>query len=115
MVINYFLFADLYDEALQYNDCELYIAERGWQEWMDKFQSNEIILILESIFELSKKNITDIREMMDVSRAEFSRMLKIPLRSVENWELGQTKPSDYLISLIAYSAYIKGELDNDDK
>ena len=36
-MITYDLFTKLYGEAKTYDSLELYISERGWQDWMDDF------------------------------------------------------------------------------
>lgn len=49
-------------------------------------------------------NIKEIRETSGMSRAEFSRVYGIPLRTLENWEAGTRKCPDYLLNLIKRSA-----------
>lgn len=40
--------------------------------------------------------ITEIREMLGISRAEYARRYHIPLRTVEDWEYGRRKPPVWL-------------------
>ena len=49
-------------------------------------------------------NIKEIREACKMSRAEFSRVYGIPIRTLENWEAGIRKCPDYLLNLIKRSA-----------
>ena len=44
-----------------------------------------------------------IRELTGMSRAKFSREYGIPVRTVENWELKRTYPSDWTLNLLAYA------------
>ena len=44
--------------------------------------------------------IKEMREYLNVSRAEFSRRYKIPVRTLENWESGKSKCPDYVIQLL---------------
>lgn len=44
--------------------------------------------------------IKEMRDLLGVSRAEFSRKYKIPIRSLENWESSTNKPPEYLIDLL---------------
>lgn len=48
-------------------------------------------------------NIKEIRETSGMSRAEFSRVYGIPLRTLENWEAGNRKCPEYLLNLIKRS------------
>lgn len=45
--------------------------------------------------------IKEIRETSGLSRAEFSRQYRIPLRTLENWEAGTRSCPEYLTKLLA--------------
>lgn len=99
--MKYELFNQLYAEALEYSDVELYIAERGWQEWMDDCEDPGETL--NSIYSLANSSLKEIRESKGISRAAFSRMYNIPIRSLENWDSGSREAPDYIKPLIAYT------------
>ena len=99
--MKYELFVKLYGEALEYVDVDLYIAERGWQDWMDDFENPG--QILKSIYNLASMSVKDMRESKGFSRASFSRAYKIPLRSLENWDADVNKAPDYVKMMIAYT------------
>lgn len=44
--------------------------------------------------------IKEMRELLGISRAEFSRRYGIPLRTLENWESGKRTPPPYVINLL---------------
>ena len=44
--------------------------------------------------------IKEMRELLGISRAEFSRRYGIPLRTLENWESGMRTPPPYVITLL---------------
>ena len=44
--------------------------------------------------------IREMREYLNLSRAAFSRIYKIPIRTLENWESGERTPPDYLLYLL---------------
>lgn len=50
-------------------------------------------------------NIRSIRGISQLSQAEFAERYGISQRSVENWEGGQRRPPEYLVSLLAYAVY----------
>ena len=52
-MITYDLFTKLYGEAKTYDSLELYISERGWQDWMDNFNIETVTAILRKIYEYS--------------------------------------------------------------
>lgn len=41
-----------------------------------------------------------IRNILGISRAEFSRRYDIPIRTLEDWDAGRTNPPKYVISLL---------------
>ena len=50
--------------------------------------------------ELTPDAIRRIREGLDVSRAVFAHMIRVPLRTMEGWEQGRTTPPDSAAALI---------------
>lgn len=102
--MKYELFVTLYKEALEYDSEEFYIAERGWQEWMDQFDDvDKVSYILKRIFFFASHDLREVREERKLSRAKFSRSYAIPLRSVEDWEYGNAKMSNYDKMLVYYT------------
>lgn len=106
-MINYELFLILYDEAKQYNSLEWFISERGWQAWMNDFEVEVIAQILEIIYEYSRCTIKDIRNKLNISRATFSRIYNIPIRTIENWDTIPSKIPVYTEELIKYTLFVK--------
>lgn len=94
------LFKILYEEAIEYDNLEYYIAERAWQEWMEEYSAEEIAGILKRIYQLANNPLKDTRE---VSRVEFSRSFDIPIRTLENWDDGSREMPCYLKTLIDYA------------
>ncbi len=41
-----------------------------------------------------------IRNILNISRSEFSRRYKIPIRTLEDWDSGRAKPPSYVINLL---------------
>lgn len=106
--MTYDLFITLYSEALEYSDVDLYIAERGWQDWMDDYDGS-IGEALAMIYTLATNNIKSNRQLAGLSRAAFSRQYRIPIRTAENWEAtgdnARELPS-YTKTLIDYSLFL---------
>ena len=50
--------------------------------------------------ELTPDAIRRIRESLDVSRAVFAHMIRVPVRTVEGWEQGRSSPPDSATALI---------------
>ena len=44
--------------------------------------------------------IKEMREYLNVSRAEFSRRYNIPIRTLQDWENEKRTPPEYVISLL---------------
>lgn len=101
--MKYALFIQLYSEAMEYNNLDAYIAERGWQSWMDAIEDpNKIVFILTSIYNFAKSSLQEIRESYHLSRAAFCRLFNIPIRTVEDWEARRNKMPIYTKLLICY-------------
>ena len=50
--------------------------------------------------ELTPEAIRGIRRHLDVSRAVFAHMIRVPVRTVERWEQGRSSPPDSAAALI---------------
>lgn len=94
------LFKTLYDEALASENYEMYVAERGWQDWMEIHPPAET---LEIIWSLAKGSVKENREKYNFSRAAFGIRNNIPIRTLENWDSGVNSPQDYVKMLLDYS------------
>lgn len=108
--ISYETFLKLLEESKEYEDQEMYIAERAWQEWMNSFEDNPELItkILGIVFRMGKSNIQNERKAIGISsRAEMSRKYRIPLRTLENWELKENNIPSYTMSLILYTLFLK--------
>lgn len=44
--------------------------------------------------------IKEMRDLLNVSRAEFSRRYGIPSRTLDDWEKGKRTPPPYVITLL---------------
>ena len=44
--------------------------------------------------------IKELRDLLNVSRAEFSRRYGIPSRTLEDWEKGKRTPPPYVVTLL---------------
>ena len=50
--------------------------------------------------ELTPEAIRGIRDRLDVSRAVFAHMIRVPVRTVERWEQGRSSPPGSAVALI---------------
>lgn len=103
--MTYTLFSRLFREADNYNDVEMYIAERGWQDWMEPYSPTEISDILELIFSLSKSSFRELREKLGISRAELVRRYDFPSRTIQDWEYENFVPASHIKSLYVFAIY----------
>jgi DNA-binding transcriptional regulator YiaG len=46
--------------------------------------------------------VKKLREQSRMTQAEFSEFLKIPIRTIQEWEQGRRTPPDYVVELIRY-------------
>lgn len=105
------LFSELYNEALQYSDPDMYVSERGWQEWMDEYsQDNDVSVvadILHNIYDLSRMDIKQMRASLGLTFKAFSELYSIPSRTVQDWEYGKNKTPDYVRKFVAYTILLR--------
>lgn len=98
------LFKQLYSEALEdETTLEYFIAERGWQEWMECYTPDEVAELLSHIYRLANSPLKDTRE---VSRAEFSRQYAIPVRTLEDWDTEKRSAPAYVKLMLDYAQFM---------
>lgn len=107
LYVSYSLFSNLYIEAKEYDDIDMYVAERGWQDWMDQYDMQTVVAILNITYSLSKLDFRDIRTRSNLSMAEFSDKYKVPQRTIENWCSEARVANEHTIMLIAYTMLIE--------
>ena len=103
------LFSRLYDEAIQYTDADMYVAERGWQDWMDEYASGPdtkaVSDILFVIHDLAHMDIKGLRNLASLSQVAFSSTYSVPRRTLQDWEYGANRTPAYLLKLVSYTLY----------
>lgn len=104
MPITYDTFLILYKQAKMYDDIDLYVADRGWQDWwMDDIGDiDEITSILYKIYDFRFATVKDLREALHISQARFATLFDTSNRNVERWESGDRAINKSLISLMTY-------------
>lgn len=103
------LFATLYKEAKEYNDVDMFIAERAWQDWMDTYSAEELGDLLKRVYAFAHMNLREMREEVGYSRKKFCDLYGIPVRTVENWDSGARQMPSRDLLLIAYTFFMRGE------
>ena len=105
------LFSRLYDEAVQYEDTDMYVAERGWQDWMDEYASGTdakaVSDILFVIHDLAHMDIKELRNLASLSQVAFSSTYSVPRRTLQDWEYGANRTPAYMLKLISYTLFEK--------
>lgn len=51
--------------------------------------------------------IAEIRKRANMSKKEFADYLKIPYRTIQDWELGKFEPPEYVLRMIVYRMEIE--------
>lgn len=52
--------------------------------------------------------INEIREYLNITKVEFSKLYHIPIRTVTDWESGKRLPPAYIVELLEYAALTSG-------
>lgn len=100
-MINFETFARLYAEAKQYEDEEMYVMERGWQDWMNNLAVDEITNVLKEIYDISNRGIDAVLSRYR-SLKQVSELYSIPYSTVQKWHSGAIVPPEYTVMLITY-------------
>lgn len=106
--MNYALFSNLFAEVTEYKNEELYIAERGWQDWMKDFPEENLGKILSDIYTFGRKSakelIDDYKKLFKDSKYSV-KSCDIPPRTLNHWCIEERQPPLYVLTLIAYAVF----------
>lgn len=106
MYVEYTIFARLFREAQKYDDVDMYVAERGWQDWMDAYCTEHVVGILHSAYAVGHMSNSELRNEAGLSRVEMSRVYGIPVATLECWEYGSRELKGYIRELISYTVFL---------
>lgn len=56
-----------------------------------------------------------LRELSGMNKTEFANYFGIPYRTVQDWELGNRKCSDYILDLLEYKLQNEGVIERNDE
>ena len=59
------------------------------------------------------EQVKEIRKITGFSQRQFSEYFKIPLRTVESWEVGKRTPPEYVVRLL--ERVVKEDFEKPDK
>lgn len=100
-------FRTIWHSALDYttDQRDLYIAERGWQSWMDEFGDDTaaIICTLDSIYDMAHMGCKGIRALTGLSQQAFCMAYGLPRRTVEDWESKRREPPTHSLMMLGFA------------
>ncbi len=84
-------FRRLWESAGEYTpeQRDLYISERGWQDWMDEYGADDaesIVRVLDAVYTMAHGGFRAIRSITGLSQTGFAAAYGAPRRSIQNWE-----------------------------
>jgi len=101
--MTYKTFYQLFGEALESSSADIFVAERGWQDWMDTEMggdSDAVMEVLQRIYLVAHMTLAEIRAVTGLTQVKFAERFCIPRRTVQNWELRNNCP-DYTRLMMA--------------
>lgn len=105
-------FNNLCNEVANYDDIDMYITERGWQDCMDEYiDADKLKTILITIYDIFKPNdknsMKNLRSITNLSQAKFCKAYaNFPKKTLEMWESGHNDVKPFTRALFKYLAYI---------
>lgn len=102
-MINFDTYRRLYGEAKEYDNIDMYIMERGWQDWMDDMSADEITKLLRAVYSIGRDGFKSMVEISGTKLAEFCRRYLLPYRSAQNWLNGEREAPEYTMLLLGYA------------
>lgn len=104
--IEFDVFTRLYEEAKSYNNLDMYIMERGWQEWMNALESGTVAEVLKYIYSIAKDGFPELLNHYETLR-KVSDRFGIPYSTLQRWKSGITDVPEYTLVMMTYITLIQ--------
>lgn len=108
--MKYTAFREVVNSIPDCEDFEHFVAERGWQEWMEDYadgdNSDRIVKVLAAIWELRENPVKGIKKVVHTTNLALSEAYGIPIRTVNDWTRGaMASRSNYPWIMLAYCVF----------
>lgn len=106
-MISFSVYKQLYGEAKEYDNIDMYIMERGWQDWMDDMTADDIADLLRNIYTISRDGIKGLLSITGDNLTVFCRKYVIKYRTAQNWLSGnrdaKREAPEYTLMLLGFA------------
>ena len=93
----------LYAEAREHDSIDMYIMERGWQDWMGGMDADHIADILRNVYNISRSGISGMLEVDGTTLTEFSKRYYVSYNTTMKWKRNETIPAEHTMLLLGYA------------
>ena len=100
--MNYKEYLAYVNEAKRYESTEAFRMEYGFP-FNCEFTAEGLVQAFEIIYAVSKSDFPKIVELSGGNLSAMCRGLNIPLRTAQNWALGNREASPYIIEMIGFA------------
>ena len=107
MTINYIDFSTLWGVAIESTDRDMYISEWSTSSIFypdhdtDGLDRPRVADALGNIWDVAHMSFAEMRKSAGMTQAQFSKLLCIPLRTMQNWEYRSGQCPDYYRLMIS--------------
>ncbi len=102
-MINFDTYRALYAEAREYTNIDMYIMERGWQDWMDGMDADQIADLLRDIHAISRGGFSAAVKIEGLKLTAFCKRYCLPYSTAQKWVGDIAAPAEYMVLHLGYS------------
>lgn len=103
-------YRDLYLQAGDYKDFDLYVAERGWQGWMEEYASDDdnadrIVAAMAFIYKAYRCNAKELCKIAGIKMTTYTELVGVNYRTVQRWASGEIDFPAHIKLLSSYALF----------
>lgn len=102
-MIDFETYRQLYSEAREYRRFDMYVAERGWEDWMEMVPEGNGIKLLKAIYKISNGGIESMLQVSGFNLKGIADLCVIPYTTLQRWKLGISSAPEYTLMLMSYA------------
>lgn len=103
-------YRELYLQAGDYKDFDLYVMERGWQDWMEEYaeednNADRIVAVMDFIYKAYRCNAKELCKLAGIKMTTLTELIGVNYRTVQRWASGEIDFPAHIKLLTSYALF----------
>ena len=103
-------YRELYLQAGDYKDFDIYVMDRGWQDWMEEYteednNADRIVAVMDFIYKAYRCNAKELCKLAGIKMTTLTELVGVNYRTVQRWASGEIDFPAHIKLLTSYALF----------